>query len=109
MSQDRLKILLIEHDAGFDRSVSQMLEQAGDLFADLRSAPDLNSGLAALAKTDFDVVLFDVCVPDGAGLANVALIRAGAPTLPIIVAGDSDDETIALEAVQAAAKPEASP
>jgi sigma-B regulation protein RsbU (phosphoserine phosphatase) len=49
-------------------------------------------------------VLFDVCVPDGAGLANVSLIRAGAPTLPIIVAGDSEDETIALEAVQAGAQ-----
>jgi sigma-B regulation protein RsbU (phosphoserine phosphatase) len=47
--------------------------------------------------------MFDVCVPDGAGLANVSLIRARAPDLPIIVAGDSDNETVALEAVHAGA------
>src|SRR5712672_2082615 len=104
MSQDRLKVLLIEHDAGFARTVRDMIGQARELDADLRSAPDLKVGLFPLDEAHFDVVVLDVSVPDGAGLANVSLIKAEAPKLPIIVAGDTDDETVALEAVHSGAQ-----
>src|SRR2546426_10727603 len=104
MSQERLKVLLIEHDPGFTRAVGEMLGQARELSAEMRSAPDLKDALSALAGDKFDVVVLDVCVPDGAGLASVPLLKAGAPRLPIIVAGDADDETVALEAVQAGAQ-----
>src|SRR5678815_2409687 len=103
MTQDRLKILLIEHDPRFARTLGEMLGQARDITADLQSASDLTAGLSVLAGDRFDLVMFDVSVPDGAGLANVSLIRAEAPDLPIIVAGDSDNETFALEAVHAGA------
>src|SRR2546423_9287329 len=104
MSPDRLKVLLIEHDPGFARIIGEMLGQARDLSADMRSIGDLKEALSVITADNFDVVLLDVCVPDGAGLANVSLIRAEAPRLPIIVAGDTDNETVALEAVQAGAQ-----
>src|SRR5256712_12247611 len=104
MPQERLKVLLIEHDPGFTRAVGEMLGQARELSAEMRSAPDLKDALSALAGDNFDVVVLDVCVPDGAGLANVPLLKAEAPRLPIIVAGDADDETVACEAVQAGAQ-----
>jgi sigma-B regulation protein RsbU (phosphoserine phosphatase) len=104
MSQDRLKVLLIEHDAGFTRTVRDMIGQARELDADLHSAPDLKVGLSALTRDNFDVVVLDVSIPDGAGLANVSLIKAEAPKLPIIVAGNLDDERVALEAVHAGAQ-----
>src|SRR4051794_23170812 len=104
MSLERLKILLIEHEVGFAQALGEMLSQARDLTADMRSAPDLQAGLSQLNDEHYDVVVCDVCVPDGAGLANVALIRAGAPRMPIIVAGDTDDETLAIEAVHAGAQ-----
>ncbi|HVV72832.1 MAG TPA: SpoIIE family protein phosphatase [Verrucomicrobiae bacterium] len=103
MAEEKLKVLLIEHDAGFARYVGEMLGQARDLSADLLPAEDLGHGLTALADSQFDVVLMDMSLPDGAGLANVSLLRAEAPQMPIIVAGDSDDEAIALEAVHAGA------
>ena len=104
MPQDRLKILLIEHDPGFVRAIGEMLNKARDLPADLHSTGDLKEALSVITGDNFDLVLLDVCVPDGAGLANVSLIRAEAPRLPIIVAGDTDNETVALEAVQAGAQ-----
>ncbi len=104
MSEDRLKVLLIEHDAGFARSVGDMLGQVRDLAADVHSASGLKVGLSALNESRFDVVVLDVSVPDGAGLANVSLIKAEAPQLPVIVAGDLDDERVALEAVHAGAQ-----
>lgn len=103
MAQDGLKVLLIEHDSGFARYVGEMLGQARDLSAQVLPAENFRTGLSALAGDHFDLVLLDISVPDGAGLANVSMLRASAPQLPIIVAGDSDDETIALEAVHAGA------
>ena len=96
-------MLLIEHDPGFARCVSEMLGQARDMAAEVLPATDLKQGLSALAGNHFDLVVLDISVPDGAGLANVGLIRSEAPQLPIIVAGDSDDETVALEAVHSGA------
>src|ERR1041385_4582921 len=104
MSQQRLRVLLIEHDAGFTRTVGEFLSQSRDLAADLSIVPDLHSGFSNLRKNDYDVVMLDVAVPDGAGLANISLLKAEAPKLPIIAAGDADDETIAVEAVQAGAQ-----
>lgn len=103
LTQDKLKVLLIEHDSGFAQSMGEMLGQARDITAEVLPAKDLQQGLSALADDHFDVVVLDMSVPDGAGLANVSLIRASAPQLPIIVAGDSDDETVALEAVHSGA------
>jgi sigma-B regulation protein RsbU (phosphoserine phosphatase) len=70
----------------------------------MRRVPDLRAGLAELKGGQYDAVLLDLCVPDGAGLANVSLIRAQAPALPIIAAGEADDDRMALEAVQAGAE-----
>ena len=95
--------MLIEHDPGFCRYVSEMLGLARDLEAEILPTEDLQAGLSALVGDHIDVVLMDMSLPDGAGLANVAILRAEAPQLPIIVAGDSDDEAVALEAVHAGA------
>jgi sigma-B regulation protein RsbU (phosphoserine phosphatase) len=104
MPQELLKVLLIEHDPGFARYVGEMLGQARDLAAEVRPAADLRSGLSELQANTFDAVLLDICVPDGAGLANILLLKAQAPHLPIIAAGDADDEILALEAVHAGAQ-----
>jgi len=103
MAQDSLKVLLIEHDPVFARKVGEMLGKARDLSAEMLSAADLRGGLRALTDRRFDVVVVDLAVPDGAGLGNVPVIKAGAPELPIIVAGSADDEMVALEAVHAGA------
>ena len=104
MSQERLNILLIEHDPGFTRTIGEMIGQARDLTADLSAAAGLQEGFLAINKKHFDVVVMDVALPDGAGLANISLLKAEAPRLPIIAAGDADNETVAVEAVQAGAQ-----
>ena len=104
MAEERLKILLIEHDPGFTQILGEMLSQARELSAQLSSAPDLHAGFSVLSGNSFDVVVLDVSVPDGAGLASIALLKAQAPQLPIIAAGDADNEIVAVEAVQAGAQ-----
>jgi sigma-B regulation protein RsbU (phosphoserine phosphatase) len=104
MPQELLKVLLIEHDPAFARYVGEMLGQARDLSAEIRPAANLMAGLSELQAHTFDALLLDLCVPDGAGLANILLIKARAPQLPIIAVGDADDEIVALEAVHTGAQ-----
>jgi sigma-B regulation protein RsbU (phosphoserine phosphatase) len=104
MPQSRLKILLIEHDPGFARYVSEMLGQSREILAEVRPAADLRTGMSELRADVFDAVLLDICVPDGAGLGNIPLLKPHAPHLPIIAVGDADDEILALEAVHAGAQ-----
>src|ERR1019366_8723343 len=104
MPPEPLKVLLIEHDPGFARYVGEMLGQARDLSAQVRLAAGLGAGLSELQVNTFEAVLLDICVPDGAGLGNIPLIKALAPQLPIIVVGDADDEIVALEAVHVGAQ-----
>jgi sigma-B regulation protein RsbU (phosphoserine phosphatase) len=104
MSHERLNILLIEHDPGFTRTVGEMIGQAREVYADVSSASGLGEGFFAISNQHFDVVVLDVALPDGAGLANISLLKAEAPRLPIIAAGDADNETVAVEAVQAGAQ-----
>jgi sigma-B regulation protein RsbU (phosphoserine phosphatase) len=104
MPPERLRILLVEHDEGFARYVAEMLGQMRDMAAEIRTAPDLESGLAAAEREQADAVLLDLYLPDGAGLANIGLFRAVAPQLPVIAAGSADEQDIALEAVHAGAQ-----
>ncbi len=98
-------MLLIEQDVDFSEKVGEMLRRARDISAEVVTVGSLEAGLAALSgEIQFDLVMFDVCLRDGAGLANVYLIRARAPHLPVIVAGDSDAEAMAVEAVYAGAQ-----
>src|SRR5438105_13409663 len=99
MPQERLKVLLIEHDAGFTRAVGEMLGQARDLSAEMRATPNLRAGLSVLTADNFDVVLFDVSVPVGAWLAKVSVIKAEAPRLPIIASAERADQAVALDTV----------
>ena len=43
-------------------------------------------------------------MPDGAGLANIQLIQGLVPNLPVIVAGEVDDEAVAVEVMHAGAQ-----
>src|ERR1700712_3375678 len=104
MSPERLKILLIEHDGEFARKVGEMLGQARNIVPEVASVSDFHSGLAELQKSDYDVALLDVSLPDGAGVANISLLKGEHPGLAIIAAGDEDEEALAVEAVQAGAQ-----
>ncbi len=104
MALEPLKILLIEHDATFARYVNEMLGQARDMTAEMHAAPDLTAGVSRLQLENFDAALLDICVPDGAGLANIAMIREHAPQVPILAVGDADDDILALEAMHGGAQ-----
>jgi len=99
-----IRVLLIEQDAGFARYLGEMLRQAHELRAELTVAGDLRAGLAGLRIGSFDAVVVDLCIPDGAGLANVPLLQIFSPAAPVLVVGDVADKQLAVEVMQAGAQ-----
>lgn len=105
MAQESFIVLLIEHEEAFARYFRETLSQARDLSAEVSSAESLGGGFLALRQGQSpDVVVMDLAIPDGAGLANISVIKAEVPQVPIIVAGDSADEVVALEVMQSGAQ-----
>ena len=99
-----LRVLLIEHDVAFARALGGMLDQACETKECVVVANSLQAGLRHLAQEEFGVVLLEFFLPDGAGLANILVLRSAAPHTPIIVVGATDDEAIAVEAVHLGAQ-----
>lgn len=99
MADEKLKVLLIEHDAGFARYTSEMLGQARGLVTEITVAADFKQSLELLAADTFNVVILDLAIPDGAGLMNISALIHAAPLSPVIVVGESEDEAVALEAM----------
>ncbi len=104
MEQQRLTVLVIEHDAALAGAISSMLEQSPDTVGQVVIVPTLEAGLARLEAGDVDAILLEFFLPDGAGLANIPVLRAAVTRVPILVIGSVDDEALALEAVHAGAQ-----
>ncbi|HMP83072.1 MAG TPA: hypothetical protein PKA41_10265, partial [Verrucomicrobiota bacterium] len=82
MQREPLKVLLIDHDDAFAAAVNGMFAIARESVAPLVRADSLNRALAMLLEAEFDVVLLEYSLPDNAGLANIALLKAQSPRVP---------------------------
>lgn len=95
-----MRVLLIEHDPAFARHVSEML---GTSHNPTISA-NFMQGLQASVTRPFDIAIMDLGLPDGAGLANIPVLRNACPHMPVVAIGDCDDEELALAAVNVGAR-----
>ena len=104
METQWFKVLLIDEGTGAVRQLEPLLEQSriGDL--DLTEARSVERGLTLLGEGHFDLILLDISIADGEGLANIRRAQEIAPRTPLIVFGDLDDEALAIEAVHAGAQ-----
>ncbi len=99
MDKERTKVLLIEDDASDLYLIKKMLAEEGGNCFSLEHADNLSEGLVRLNKTDFDVVLLDLGLPDSWGLETFITIHARAPQIPIVVLSGLDDKSLAINAV----------
>ncbi len=99
MDKEKIKVLLIEDDASDLYLIKKMLAEEGDNSFSLEHADNLSEGLGRLNKTDFDVVLLDLGLPDSWGLETFTTIHARAPQAPIVVLSGLDDKSLAINAV----------
>ncbi len=100
----RVRVLLVEDDAGDVRFLREALDNTQNYRFDVTHAERLGDALQCLAKESFDVVLLDLTLPDARGTESFLLLRARSPTVPIVVLADITDETFAIRAVQEGAQ-----
>ncbi|MBD1807191.1 response regulator [Microcoleus sp. FACHB-SPT15] len=103
-----VNILLVEDNLAEARLLQEVLK--GTLFRrfNLAHVKRLGEAISLLERSrveqlqadDFDVVLLDLTLPDSHGLASLDLLIQHAPSLPIVVLTNTNDEELAVEAVR---------
>ena len=101
MAERQLKVLLIKDNPGDVRLIRQMLVEAKDIVFHLESADSLSAGMEHLTEAWVDLILLDLSLPDSYGIETFHKVYAQASGVPIVVLSGSDDEDLAMNAVQA--------
>jgi len=104
MSDELLRVLLVEDNPGDAVLVEEMLLDADPDTFTLRSAESLLEGLDQLAQEEADVILLDLNLPDSQGLDTFLSMRVHAPGTPIVLLTGNDNDALALKAVEAGAQ-----
>ncbi|WP_414586966.1 ATP-binding protein [Scytonema sp. PCC 10023] len=103
-ASDSVKILLIEDNLAEARLLQEFLKQAKSHEFSLVHVKRLREALQELCKGTYDVILLDLTLPDSQGLASLAPLITQAPSLPIVVLTNTNDDALALEAVRRGAQ-----
>ena len=121
MSENTLRLLLIEDNLGDARFIREMLGEAtelgertlgrtrdgdvdwtpeddGDPSLTMVHEPRLSSGLERLGEDGIDVVLLDLNLPDSDGLETLSAVRGVSNAVPIIVLTGVRDRETGMEA-----------
>ena len=100
-----LRVLLVESDPGVAHRVRIGLagSEGGPFVVETRSR--LAAALERLrADPPPDVILLDLTLPDGQGLAALAAVGWNAPRIPVVVLAARDDASLPVEAVREGAQ-----
>jgi signal transduction histidine kinase len=104
MSEQKIKLLLIEDDPGDADLLEEILFEKDESSFILEWAQRLGEGLARLEQGGIDLVLLDLSLPDSEGFETFRRVNSQAPELPIVVLSGLDDERMAIKAVQQGAQ-----
>jgi diguanylate cyclase len=97
-------ILLVEDSPGDARLIQEMLKESWPGQFEFIHSTTIGDAIKQLPSPGSGCVLLDLTLPDADDVNTVAHLTAAAPDLPIVVLTGRDDETTALEAVQAGAQ-----
>ncbi|MBD0344882.1 MAG: response regulator [Coleofasciculus sp. Co-bin14] len=104
MSSDTIRVLLVEDDQGDADLLSELLELVDSSHFQVTHCRRLSEALQSLCQACFDVILLDLSLPDSHGLGTVDRVYNHQPTIPIVILSGLEDESLAIEAVQAGAQ-----
>ena len=104
MSQNSIKILLVEDNPGDALLLREMLKQRGSHATELTHVLNMSEAEKQLAEHPFDIILLDLGLPDAKGLGAVRRARAVAPHVPLVVLTGLDDESLAAQVLQEGAQ-----
>lgn len=95
MSQSRVRVVLVDDHAMFRAGVRAELTAAGaEAVEILAEAPDVGTAVAAIARTQPDVVLLDVHLPGGGGVEVMRQQPAAATRYLALSVSDAAEDVI---------------
>ncbi len=94
------KILLVEDDALLNKTLTYNLKYEG---YDITSALNANTAAELLARTEYDLVLLDINLPDGSGYELCRLIKPEQPDTLVIFLTANDQESDQIRGYKAGA------
>ena len=103
--RETVGVLLVEDNPGDARLVEIMLSEPGLMWDfEISHTARLGDAVEELERSEFDVVLLDLSLPDSSGMETVERVRTVASRTPVVVLSGRDDEEIALKALQGGAE-----
>jgi PAS domain S-box-containing protein len=104
MPEIPIKILLIENNSGDAVFIQKLLGDVNGESFKIKWVDCLESAFSQISKTDYDVILLDLNLPDGTGLDTITVVYDKAPQIPIVVLTGIKDNLIALDSVKRGAQ-----
>ena len=105
MSDSSIKrLLLVEDDPGFARLLREMFKELGGAETEVTHVETMAAAEEHLVARPVDIILLDPGLPDSQGIDSVRRTHAAALHVPLVVLTGRDDESLALEALQAGAQ-----
>jgi PAS domain S-box-containing protein len=104
MSDKPINILLIEDNASDAWLIHEMLSEIKGSLFELECVDRLSAGLERLVAGGIDVVLLGLSLPDSQGFETFVRLHGQNSRAPILVLTGLDDETMAIQAMQAGAQ-----
>ena len=104
MTEEKMKILLVEDNPGDARLMQEMLKEAGAGKYELSVAGTLDSALDRLRKEAFDAVLLDLNLPDSHGIITLKSIQGNASQIAVVVITGLSDDAVAIESLRIGAE-----
>jgi len=104
MEDKTIKVLLIDDDVSYAQLAQIWLAKSKETPFDMEWEDSLSEGLDRLAEQSVDVILLDLTLPDSGGLDTFVRMQEKAPDIPIIMLTGTDEEALALKAVQMGAQ-----
>ena len=104
MSEDAIRILLVEDNPGDARLLQEMLVDVDEYTTNMQHVETLSAALDLLAIESFDVALLDLGLPDSSGIETFERLHEQYPDVPVVVLSGLDDESMAISAVERGAQ-----
>jgi len=104
ITENVIKILLIEDNLGDIRLIQEMIKDLEYTTIRLIVQKDLSTGIPYLNQHKFHLILLDLSLPDSHGLDTIERILKSVDEVPIIVLTGTDNLMLAIEAVKSGAQ-----
>jgi len=101
--REPIRVLMVEDDLEDVRLLSDALSESQTAFR-LENVDRLSLALERLKAEGVDVILCDLSLPDSHAIDTFERLQAAAPKAPIIVLTGLDDESLAIQTVEAGAQ-----